>query len=451
MSADESAETQGRLFDLPAQAGVKAPEAPAGERKAAGSGVARLVSAVRNQVEWTPQVLEGLLPEDHPARAVWAFMAGLDLKKFEDAIGSVEGGPGRPAADPRVMLALWVYATVKGYGSGRELERLTQEHAAFRWLRGGVPLDYHTLTDFRTGHREAMSELLTQILGVLKSKGLVEMTRVAQDGTRVRASAGAASFHREKTLQEHLTEAREQVERLVREAAEPALKRRKQQEAAQLRGARDRHQRLQEALAELPKVREAKKTEEKKTDARVSSTDPEARVMKMGDGGFRPAYNFQFATDTQTQVIVGVAVTKVGSDQNELPPMLDQIQTRMGHLPEEALVDGGYAQKESIEAATAREVTVYAPVQKPKKEGVDPHQPKPGDTPAVAAWRQRMATDEAKAIYKERASTAECVNANAKAHRGLDLIRVRGAPNVLCVGLLFAITHDILRFLKWVG
>lgn len=413
-------------------------------------GMVRTIRAVRNQMELTPQALDDLLALDHPARAVWAFIERLDVAAFEKAIRSVEGGAGRPASDPRVLLALWVYATAEGVGSGRELDRLTREHSAFRWLRGGVPLDYHTLNDFRTAHREAMDELLTQILGVMGKERLVELKRMAQDGTRVRASAGAASFHREKTLEVHLAEAKEQVQRLAREAEKPDPQRRKRAQAAQERSARDRKERLEQALAQMPKAREAKKPDEK-ANARVSSTDPDARVMKMGDGGFRPAYNVQFATDTVSQVIVGVAVTNVGNDQGELPPMLDQIQQRTGKLPEEALVDGGFAEKESIEDAAGRSVTVFAPVQKPRKEGVDPHAPKPGDSEAVAAWRKRMGTEEAKAVYRQRAATAECVNAIAKEHHGLRSVGVRGVSKVLCVALLAAITHNVMRYLTLAG
>lgn len=412
-------------------------------------GTPRLARPERAQMEWMAQTLDELIPEDHQVRAVWDVIAKLDMSRFEEAIKSVEGAAGRPAADPRVMLALWVYAYAEGIGSGRELDRLTRDHVPFRWLRGGVPLDYHTLNAFRTGNQKGMDEVLTQILAVLGKEGLVEMKRVAQDGTRVRASAGAASFHRETTLQRHLAEARKQVQRLARETDQPDAPQRR--ETARRRAAQDRQTRLEQALAQLPSAREAKKTEEKKAEARVSSTDPEARVMKMGDGGFRPAYNVQFATDTASQVIVGVAVTNVGSDQGELPPMLDRIQERTGKLPGEALVDGGFVNKESLQAVADRGVTVYAPVQKPRKKGVDPYEPKPGDSPAVADWRRRMGTPEAKEIYKERAATAECVNAIAKEHHDFRDVPVRGLKNVLCIALLAVITHDILRFLTLSG
>ena len=214
---------------------------------------------------------------------------------------------------------------------------------------------------------------------------------------------------------------------------------------ARERAAKERLDRVERALAELPKVREAKKEKDK---ARVSTTDPEARVMKMGDGGFRPAYNAQFAMDTQTRVIVGVEVTPVGNDMGQMPPMLQDVKERHGQLPAEyRVVDGGFAQKESIEQAAQEGVTVYAPVQKPRKEGVDPHQPKPGDSPAVADWRQRMGTTQGKEIYKQRAAIAETTNADLRCNRALDRLVVRGLPKVRCVILWAALTYNILKLI----
>lgn len=415
-------------------------------------GVPRLVRAQRKQVEWAEQALDDLVAEDHPVRGIWAFIERMDLGRFEEAIRSVEGSAGRPAADPKVLLALWVYATSEGIGSGRKLDRLTREHLAFRWLRGGVPVDYHTLNAFRTTHRDAMDDLLTQSLGVMLKEGLVTLHRISQDGTRVRASAGAASFHRGKTLQRHLAAAREQVERLGREAQSPDPGREKRQEAARQRAAEDRLRRVEKALAELPAAAQVKVRQGKEAgEARVSGTDPEARVMKMGDGGFRPAYNVQLAVDTGAQVVVGVDVTNVGNDMGRLPPMLEQIEKRTGKLPEEALVDGGFADHKSLQEAQERGVTVYAPVPETSRPGVDPHVPKPSDPPSVAAWRERMATEEAKGIYKERAATVECVNGTAKEHRGLRAVRVRGLGKVLGVALLFAVTHNILRYVALTG
>jgi hypothetical protein len=186
---------------------------------------------------------------------------------------------------------------------------------------------------------------------------------------------------------------------------------------------------------------------------RVSTTDPDARTMKMGDGGFRPAFNVQFATTAdQARVIVGVDVTNRGSDANQSTPMLEQIQERTGVLPDEILLDGGYAQHDAIDEATEKSVTVYAPVPKPRKGDTrDPYTPRPDDSEAVAAWRQRMARDEAKDIYKQRAATAETVNADAKAHRGLDGLLVRGLTKVTGSACLFALTYNILRLITLGG
>lgn len=262
----------------------------------------------------------------------------------------------------------------------------------------------------------------------------------------MRASAGASSFRREETLSDLMAQARAHLEEVMRQAADPALNARRR--AAQRRGAEDRIRRLEAALAEIPDITETKKRSgAKDATVRASTTDAQARVMKMGDGGFRPAYNMQFATTTdQARVIVGVEVTNRGSDMGQSTSMLDQIEARTGQKPEEHLVDGGYASHAGIDAAAQKDVTLYAPTPKPKKGDTrDPHAPREDDSAAVAAWRQRMATDEAKEIYKQRGATAETVNADAKHHRGLDHIPVRGLTKAFGCAALFALTYDILR------
>ncbi len=390
--------------------------------------------------------LDGTLPLDHRARLVWEYVEGLDLRELYDLVQAVEGKAGRPAADPRVYLALWLYATIEGVGSARALDRLTEEHDAYRWLRGGVPVNYHTLADFRVAHEALLDRLLTASVAALMTAGLVTLQRVAQDGMRVRASAGAASFRRKPTLEECLEDAEEQVEALRKELDDDPAATSRRLKAARERAAKERVERVQEALKQLPEV-EAKKDAKSKDKARVSTTDPDARVMKMGDGGFRPAYNVQFATDTAAQVIAGVDVDNSGSDQGHMPPMIEQLKERYDHVPQEVLVDGGFTKLDDIEKVTKeRNVTVYAPVSKPKDKTRDPHEPLPGDSPVIAAWRQRMGTDEAKEIYKERASTAECVNAAAR-NRGLRQFVVRGLRKVRTVVLWYALAHNLLRML----
>lgn len=205
-------------------------------------------------------------------------------------------------------------------------------------------------------------------------------------------------------------------------------------------------QRLEHALRELPDVRQTK-TPADRPKARVSSTDPEARVMKMADGGFRPAFNVQFTVDTDSRVIVGADVTNRGSDHGQLEPQLEEVHARHGRLPQEHLTDGGFARKESIEHAAAWGVTVYAPVMKPKRQDVNPYEPKPEDSEALAAWRVRMGTAEGKKLYQLRGATVETVNADAREHRGLDRLVVRGLRKVRCIVWWFAITYNVLRLL----
>lgn len=409
----------------------------------------RLVRAQREGVVRIPCELDGLLAPDHPVRAICAMVDRLDLSAFEALIRARECHPGRPATDPRVLVALWIYATAEGVAEARELDRFCKLHAAYQWICGGVPVDYHLLSDFRVKHEEALEGLMSQVLGVLAHQGLVKLERTSQDGMRVRASAGAASFRREASLQKCLEEARGHV-RQVRETASSTMDESRRERATKKRAAREYEERIQKALEELPKAREPKAADEKE-NARVSMTDPEARVMKMADGGFRPAYNVQLSVDTRTRVIVEADVINSGSDQGQIEPMLDRMDQRHGKLPDEHLVDGGFAKKQSIEEADRRGVEVYAPVQKPRKDGVDPHQPKPDDSAAVAAWRRRMGTEEAKQIYKERAATVETVNGDLRAHRGLDRFVVRGLPKVRCVVLWAAITYNVLRLIALGG
>ena len=395
----------------------------------------------RAQVELYPCDLETLLPLDHAARLVWRFVEGLDLKRFYDAIRAREGGPGRAPIDPRVLIALWLYATIDGVGSAREVERLCDRHDAYRWIRGGVSVNHHTLSDFRVQYREALDDLLTQSIAVLIKRRVVTLARVAQDGTKVRASAGIRSFRRRPTLDEALRLARQQVERTARQDDGAASSR---QAAAQARAAAEHVARVEAALAELPAVEAAKARKKSTAPPRASTTDPEARVMKLSDGGFRPAYNVQFATDVESRVIVGVAVTNVGNDHGELGPMLGQLRRRSGQAPATALVDGGYVTRDVITAAAAGGVTIYAPVQKPKGDR-DPATACRGDSPAVAAWRTRMATAEAKAMYRARAATAEWVNADTRTHRTLGPLLVRGLGKVHAWVLWIALAHNMMR------
>lgn len=267
----------------------------------------------------------------------------------------------------------------------------------------------------------------------------------------MRASAGAASFRRQPTLEKCLTEAEEFLAALPSEDKpgddddedRPSGRR----EAAQERAARERVERIEAALAEMPEARAAKSKKERDR-TRISTTDHEARVMKMADGGFRPAYNFQFAADTANRVVVGVEVTKVGSDMGQAPGMVEQVEERSEQLPDGWLMDGGFASRSSIEEVQARGVQVFAPVKVSKDPERDPYQPLPGDPLAVGDWRVRMGTEEAKETYRLRASTIELVNAQARTWHGLTQLRVRGLAKARCVALWLAITHNLLVGLR---
>jgi len=435
------------LFALPPAVAPAAKRALADPKRGA-----RLREANRSQLAWGRIDLDAQLPDDHPARAICAVIERLDLKALYAQIDARDEVAGASAIDPKILLALWVYATSEGEGSGREIWRLTQMHAAYRWICGGVDVGYHTLTDFRSQQGEVVNALITQVLALLMKQDLVDLGRVAQDGTRVRASAGAASFRREQTLQALMQEARTHLDVVTREAADPAISARRA--AARKRGAQQRLERIEAALKQIPEVTETKKRSgAKDATARVSTTDPDARVMKRGDGGFRPAFNVQFATTAdQARVIVGVEVTNRGSDAGQSTPMLEQIEQRTGVRPAELLVDGGYAQHEAIDQAAQQQVTTYAPVPKPREGDTrDPHAAREDDSEPVAAWRQRMGTEEAKEIYKQRAATAETVNADAKQHRGLDSLAVRGVDKALGTASLFALTYNILRLITLGG
>jgi hypothetical protein len=370
------------------------------------------------------------------------------------------------------MLALWLYATVEGIGSAREIARLCEEHIAFEWLCGGVGMNAKTLADFRVDHGAVLEQLLIDSFTALMRAGVASLDRVAQDGVRVRASAGAASFRKHSTLQDCQREAEKTVAELRSQVkADPGAASRKQV-AARKRAAEDREQRVRAALEVTKELnarqqeqirrqaeRAAKQAEQdaanankddepaakksKLSEPRASTTDAEARVMKMADGGFRPAYNIQFATDTKSTAIASVSVDNIGSDMGKMAPMSDALQRQYGERPGQHLVDGGFVKFDDIDALAQSGVEVFAPVPKPRDESRDRYAPQSDDSPAVAEWRKRMAEDQAKEIYKQRAATAECANAQAR-NRGMTEFVVRGLEKVKVVALWHALTHNMI-------
>ena len=409
----------------------------------------RLRRAERCQVEMNLLSLDQMLSPDHVARVVWDAVKDLDVTPLLADVRSTEHHAGNPAIDPHVLIALWLLATIQGVGSAREIERRCSEHMAYRWLCGDVPVNYHTLSDFRTGQSAFLDSLLTTSVAGLLHQELIVLDRVAQDGMRVRASAGKGSFRRRTTLQKCLAEAEAQVQTLKAQAeADPSIGARRQQRLAE-----DRAARIAKALAEARQLAQRRQEVEtskgvKAKEPRASTTDPEARVMKMPDGGYRPAYNVQLATTTAGGIIAGVEVTNQGSDNGQLSPMTEQMQARYGAKPKEVLADGGFAALDDIQTMHAdHQVVVYAPVKDEEKKraaGVDPFAPRPRDPEGVASWRQRMGTAAAQAIYVERAQTAEWANAGMR-NRGLYQFRVRGLAKVKAVVLSYVLAHNLLQ------
>ena len=444
-------------------------------------GAPRLLQPNRAQVELRASDLESLLGQDHRARLVWGYVERQNLSALYDVIKARGSVPGRPPIDPRILFALWLYATLDGVGSGREVDRLSREHDAYRWICGGVAVNYHALNDFRADNDKLMDELLTDNVAALAAVGAITLERVAQDGMRVRADAGAASFRRQGRLEEHLAQARELVQTLKAQAESDPGQASRRAQAAQLRAAQQRETCIDAALERLPEVAAAKRRGSAKAEvARASTTDADATVMRMGDGGFRPAYNVQFATTCDSQVIVGMDVVTTGSDMAQLAPMVAQVERRLGQAPAQWLVDGGFPAHAQIDAVAAK-TELYAPVPKAKapkpaepakgeqdckqeraeqeqaeqdrgvKDSAEPQvaranefTPRPDDSKAVADWRQRMNTDAARDLYKQRAATAECANAQAR-NRGLLRMPVRGLAKVKCVVRLFVLAHNLMR------
>jgi transposase len=443
--------TERRLFEVAEYELESRPESEMASKSV--TVTPRLRVACRDQVVMRMLALDQMLPADDEARTVVAFVEQVDLSELYRRIRAVEGGPGQAPIDPLILLSLWLFATIKGVGSARELDRLCRRHLSYQWICGDVSVNYHTLADFRVNQGEFLNGLLTRQIAQLMSAGAVTLERVAQDGVRVRASAGASSFRRKPTLEQCLVEAEAQVKSLREEVErDPAAATRREQ-AARERAAREREQRVRDALVACDEVHAAKEKRGRdslKQPARGSTTDPDARKMKMPDGGTRPAFNVQFATDTASQVIVGVDATNAGTDAGQLGPMSQQIKSRTGQRPQAHLADGGFASDDDLEDLNdpGDGPKLYLPVrdaEKKRAQGIDPFTPLPKDSPARAEWRQRMGTEAAQAIYKERASTAECVNALAR-QRGLTQFRVRGLAKVKLIATWFALAHNVLRW-----
>lgn len=317
---------------------------------------ARVKLVDRSQMVWRSVDVEHLIEEEHPARAVWAMTGKVDLKGFYEPIEAVEGVAGRTPWDPRLLVSLWVYAYSRGISSAREIARACSFDPAFQWLCGMEVINYHTLSDFRTAHGQALQELFVQLLGVLSAEGLVSLERVMHDGTKIKAFASRDSFGRQDKLQAHLQAARQQLEALEAQANEESCAR---QQAARQRAARERQQRVEQALEQLSQVRQAKRGPQEKQQARASLSDPQARVMKQAGGGFAPSYNVQVSTEASHKIIVGVGVSQSGNDYGELSAAIERVEQNLGAKPKEVVADGGFTCRENIVSTAAQGIDFY--------------------------------------------------------------------------------------------
>lgn len=417
------------------------------------SQTARVSRPHRTQIEMQLLSLEQMLPPDHRARDVWAFVSSLDVEPFYRDIEVTDDSPGRPAIAPEILIALWLLATLDGIGSARELDRRCETDIAYLWILGTVRVNYHTLSDFRVKYGKHLERLLVNTVAALIEGGIVPLETIAQDGMRVRANAGSSSFRRKPTLERLRQAAEEHVDRLKKEAENESerLEGDKRRKAAAERAARERQERLEEALRQHEKLsqqREHRKKGDGET-TRVSTTDPDARKMKMANGGYDPAFNVQFATDGDARMIVAVEVTNGGTDGGELPPMLDKIHEQYGKTPSQALVDSAYATQESVtkaEAAGTKVISTVPRAEQLEQHGKDPYARQRRDTDEYAKFRARMADPEYQKLYQSRPSIAEFPNADCR-NRNLRQFRVRGLVKVKAVALWHALAFNFLRLL----
>lgn len=419
-----------------------------------GCSKPRLNSAIRNQIEFVSSCLDDLIPEDHQVRNIWDYIEQMDLSVISKKIQSTSNNPGRPAIDPKILLALWIFALIEGIGSARVIDRYCSEHIAFKWICGGVSVNYHTISDFRKNNHMEFDDLITTTIARLMERDLVSLKRVSQDGMKVRAAAGSSSFRRKPKLKELLAIAKEQVEILRKEIDADSSSCLSKQKAAKMRAAQDRKNRIEKAIEEHKKlIIEKGKTKKKhrkpftskeKKETRASITDPEARKMIMGNGGYSPAYNVQLAVDTNSRLIVGWNVIKK-QDSGELGKMFNSLKLKYKTIVEEWLVDKGYLEFNDLIRVQKSGCKVYVnPSLKGKK---DPNAVRPAEDAELGEWRKRMGTEEAQEIYKDRASNSEWANAGMR-NRGLGQLLVRGLNAVKGVIGLQVLAHNMVRAIR---
>ena len=353
-SGERVDDKQGALPGLP-----KAEE-PDDRGEGEGAAPARLKPVDRRQLLLRTVDVERLIPEEHPARAIWKFVGQLDLSRFTEQIRSVAGIAGRPAFDPHLLVSLWVYSYSRGVSSARAIERLCEHEPAYQWLTGMQSISAHTLSDFRVAHGDALQDLFVQTLALLGVEGLIPLERIMQDGTKVRANAASSGFRSKQRVESFLEQVREAVEALEAETEEESTRR---MQAARQRAAHEREERLERALKELDKL-EAAKSDVK----RVSTSDPDARIMKQADGGSAPSYNVQVSTDAEHCVVVDIEATQAGNDYHQLKPAMERVENNLQRSPGQVVVDGGYISSDNIVEIANRGMELIGPDPSDKAE-----------------------------------------------------------------------------------
>lgn len=412
-------------------------------------GNARTKTPERSQVEMRFLSLDQWLAEEHRVRIVWQYAQSLDLSELYSCIKATRDSVGRSPIDPRILFALWLFATIEGISSARRLAELTERDIAYMWICGGVSVNHHRLSDFRADHGELLERIMTDSIAVLIAQDLIKLETVAQDGMRVRASAGGGSFRRADSLEGAYEKARAHVEQVRRAHEEETDGGNARHQAARERAAREKLERIEAAREQLKELQDRyeKRSGTPRSQPRASTTDPEARRMKMADGGTRPAMNVQFASDGDAQMIIAVDVTSQGSDSGLMKPMYEDVCQRYGKHPQNYLVDGGFGKKDDITHVESEGTMVFSPLYAEEKllaEGQDPYAPRSKESPEMTAYRQRMGTDEAKEMYQRRSAIAEYPNADCR-NRGLTQFRVRGIVKAKAQALWHVLAYNFMR------
>lgn len=421
-------------------------------------GNARVKLPQRHQVEMHLFSLDEMIREDHLVRTVVRYVDSLDLSELYDSIKSKAGHVGRDAIDPRILFSLWLFATLEGENSGRRIAALTERDLAYMWICGGVSVNYHTVCNFRTEHRDLLKRILTDSIAVLQYHNLVQLETIAQDGMRVRASAGSGSFRTQSTLEAFKKSAEQYLEKLNQESDDDDDQDlSKGQKSARKRAAKEQLDRLEAACLEMEQMQQRYKKrnknvgeKNKRSEPRASTTDPQARRMKMADNGYRPAMNVQFASDADHMLITYVEVTNEGTDTSLLQPMYERICSQYGVVPKKYLADGGFSKKQGVSELERNGTLFYGPLYNEKKQlesGQDPYLPREGEDKYYTQFRQRMGTAEAKEIYRRRAPVAEFPNAVCR-NQGLTQFSVRGLIQAKSQALWHALAYNFRRFTK---